>query len=332
MFTPTYMTLFLNRIESSKVEQEISMSLEQGMHPVLLHDGRLATSANLVSATTVDVRHATPQILESFKDGQVKIIYACDRDDLGRPYIEKLIEMGLKYYPTLTATPIGYISGNSLAQETLTTEYTKQALNKYDKWDFGPWDFVNLIQAIETTSNISGIYVEVGCFRGSSAGAVLSYATKKGLSLNCFFLDVFEGFDYPEAHSSSDAIWDGTHSTEGYEAVKERIEAYVLHDPDISVNVLRSNIITDSLPPEITDGGIRVANLDVDMYEAVAAGLHKLAPHINHGGILICEDAGHTPLLIGARVALDQFMASELGNKFIRLDLQSGQSFLIRVR
>jgi hypothetical protein len=49
------------------------------------------------------------------------------------------------------------------------------------------------------------------------------------------------------------------------------------------------------------------------------------------GGIMICEDAGHTPALIGARLALDNFLKSEQGKFFIPVHMTSGQVFLIRV-
>jgi hypothetical protein len=79
----------------------------------------------------------------------------------------------------------------------------------------------------------------------------------------------------------------------------------------------------------IVNEGIAVANLDVDMYEAVAAGLRKIAPHMLTGGILVLEDAGHTPLLIGAKLALEEFLRDPMGQRFMPLVMGSGQTFLI---
>ena len=66
------------------------------------------------------------------------------------------------------------------------------------------------------------------------------------------------------------------------------------------------------------------------MYDAVKSGLFKLAPKIVKNGILICEDSGHTPLLLGARVALNEFLESESGKGFISIHMESGQTFLIK--
>jgi hypothetical protein len=48
------------------------------------------------------------------------------------------------------------------------------------------------------------------------------------------------------------------------------------------------------------------------------------------GGILIVEDPGHTPLLIGACAALDLFLQTETGRKFTLIYMRSGQYFLVR--
>jgi hypothetical protein len=93
--------------------------------------------------------------------------------------------------------------------------------------------------------------------------------------------------------------------------------------------VLKSNIITDELPPELDN--IVVANLDVDQLEAIFAGLKRLAPRIVIGGILIVEDPGHTPQLIGALAALELFLRSALAQDFLPIYMRSGQYFLIRV-
>jgi hypothetical protein len=48
------------------------------------------------------------------------------------------------------------------------------------------------------------------------------------------------------------------------------------------------------------------------------------------GGIMICEDAGHTPALVGAALALEQFLDSDLGAGFTPVHMTSGQTFLVR--
>jgi hypothetical protein len=50
------------------------------------------------------------------------------------------------------------------------------------------------------------------------------------------------------------------------------------------------------------------------------------------GGILIVEDPGHTPALIGSRLALQEFMDSPDAAAFTPVYMESGQTLLIRDR
>jgi hypothetical protein len=95
----------------------------------------------------------------------------------------------------------------------------------------------------------------------------------------------------------------------------------------LSVTVEKLNIITDELPKNVEQ--IAVANIDVDMYEAVLASLNKLAPLMAKSGIIIVEDPGHTPGLIGARVALERFLRNNCN--FMPLYMESGQTLLISI-
>ena len=257
------------------------------------------------------------------------VIVATENDDTVLPYIQYFIAHNIKFLPVWVTTPAGYITSNSLAREVLEAEFLRQTSEGFAKWDHGPHDFVNLIQALEATSDLNGCYVEVGCFNGSSSCAVLQYAKAANIKCDFYFFDVFEGFNYDEALNSSDLVWAGSHTSNGLDIVRQRIEK-LRYRTDCELVVDKKNIISDELPLEVIERGIRVANLDVDLYEAVFSGLNRLAPHIVPGGILICEDYGHTPLLIGANLAVVQFMQSDQGKSFTKIDMQSGQTFLVK--
>ncbi|MDB6020165.1 MAG: hypothetical protein JWQ04_22 [Pedosphaera sp.] len=256
-------------------------------------------------------------------------LYACDSDETGAPFIEQIISRGGTFIPVYDATPSLYVHDNNIARKVLEAEYVEQRAAGFAKWDFGPHDFINLIQAIDVTARLEGDYLEIGCFRGSSGCAALRYMREIGLRRNCYFLDVFEGFEYSQAKSSADAYWAGTHQTEGKAEVEKRLRKYERPESGPRVVVAKSNVIDDALPSTIK--GICVANIDVDLYEAVLAAMQKVAPLIVKGGIMIVEDPGHTPLLIGARVALNHFLKTPAAAGFLPLYMQSGQVFLIRM-
>jgi hypothetical protein len=141
---------------------------------------------------------------------------------------------------------------------------------------------------------------------------------------------VFDGFEYDAAKQSADAIWAGTHATEGREVVEQRLKRHERPRDGLNVFVRRHNIVEEAIPAELDQ--IAVANIDVDLYEAVLAGMVKVAPRMTVGGIMIVEDPGHTPALVGARIALEELLATEPARRFTPIHMESGQTFLIRRR
>jgi hypothetical protein len=273
-------------------------------------------------ATPADI---TPEFLAQFNPRRSHVLYGVECSSDGLPAMEKIVAAGFKFSP-FGGAPVGsYAYDNSAALATVVRQFVAQTMAGYAKFEDpgSKEDFINLCQALETTRDVPGAVVEIGCFRGSSSSVMLDYAKHTGLDRQFYFFDTFDGFSYEEARASADAMWQGTHATEGQAVVQSRLEAVGYP----KLRVLKANIITDDLPAEI--GPIAVANVDVDLYEAVAAGLRKVADRIPSGGIIICEDAGHTPALIGARLALLEFMRSPQGKRFTQVFLASGQAFLI---
>ncbi len=269
-----------------------------------------------------------PNIIDKYDPVNTLFIYACDSDDLGLPFIKKVVALGAKFYPLSAGQPASYINNNNLAREILEQEWIDQENEGFAKFYSGVYDFVNIIQAIDLTRQLNGDFVEIGCFRGSSGRVAVRYMNNIQLPRKCYFLDVFEGFTYEAANQSSDTFWKDTHKTEGIDVVASRLKKYELPQIGLTVDVIKNNIIEDPLPSEI--GNIAVANIDVDLYEAVKVALFKIAPKILPGGIMIAEDPGHTPRLVGARLALDDFLNSELSKSFTPIYMESGQWFFLK--
>ena len=92
--------------------------------------------------------------------------------------------------------------------------------------------------------------------------------------------------------------------------------------------LIESNICRDCLPESIKQ--IVVCNIDVDLYDATRAALQKVAPLIVKSGIIICEDPTSTPPLAGALLAMEEFLKTEMGKKFMKI-LAGGQYLLIKI-
>jgi hypothetical protein len=183
-----------------------------------------------------------------------------------------------------------------------------------------------LCQAAELTRSIPGDFVEVGVFSGSSALVSLLHMRSIGVQRRCYLLDTYTGFTYESAKSSSDMIWGGTHLQEKGPSI-DRIEALMAHTGQ-ETHVVPNNICTDPLPSEIKS--IALANIDVDLYDAIASALNKVGELMAVRGIMVVEDPTGVPGLYGAYLAMSDFLETELGKKFVAVRTTT-QYFLVRV-
>ncbi|HIS36625.1 TPA: class I SAM-dependent methyltransferase [Candidatus Scatousia excrementigallinarum] len=268
----------------------------------------------------IDICHViSVSDISSLQDKENTIfVLAYNQDFSGILAIKELQKYNLKYlsieqYGTPQAR---YYHINENAYKTLLEESNNNPLQH-----FCPGDFENIFQALETTKNLEGDYVEIGTFQGASARATLNYRNKSNINKKCYFIDTYEGFSYAEAQNSQDMLWSNTHTETSIEKVNNYLADYDNYE------LIKSNIIQDELPEKIKN--ICAANIDVDMYEAVKAALYKVKDRLVKNGIVIAEDYGHTPALIGAQKAVDEFL-DENPDEFIPIYLHSGQMFLIK--
>ncbi|QWV92456.1 TylF/MycF family methyltransferase [Geomonas oryzisoli] len=217
----------------------------------------------------------------------------------------------LKFYPTSR-----YFHRNDLARTIL------QAEQQLDLPKFEVADYENLIQAIDITRHVVGDYVEIGVYQGRSAHLALKYMKASECPRKSFFIDVFDGFTYPSASTSPDALWVNFCQDTSVEFVSN----FLCEFEDIEI--LKLDIIDGTVPASIKS--IAVCNIDVDMYEAVLAALLKTAPLMSQGGIIVVEDQGHTPALAGGYLAVCEFLETDMAKEFIPIHMGSGQMFLIR--
>jgi hypothetical protein len=252
------------------------------------------------------------------------VIYCVEHAQDGLPIIKFCLNSSIKFLPVGGPATGGYVYDDKICRETIEDEFIFQKIHGFCYVE--PNDFVNLAQALKYTNHIPGDVVEVGVFRGSSGSFMLEYSRRADLKPKTFnFFDAWDQFKYPEATKSVDAIWANTHSTEDVSIISNRLTSRAGNN---NVTVRKLNIISDNIPSTIHS--VSLANIDVDLYEAVLFALFKLAPLMSIGGIMICEDAGHSPMLVGARYALEQFITSEYANKFTVVHMSSSQVFLIK--
>ncbi len=301
--------VFRDRISRGKMI--LSMKVFQERYPE--YNGFLFTD---VQGLENDFKVYNKDDIKSMNPDTDMAILAYNQDYVALDLIDELNKYNIKYYAAIQSFPHArYFHTDENALKVLDEEAVS------DSWHFCPVDFENIFQAIKASNTLEGDYVEIGTFKGDSASAALNYMKKTGINKRAYFIDTYEGFNYEQAFKSNDTFWKKGHTNTSYDNVKERLSKYD------NANVVKGNIISDELPAEIEK--ICVANIDVDLYEAVKAALYKVKDKVVKNGIIIAEDYGHTPTLIGGQKAVDEFI-EENKNDFIPLYMNSGQMFLIK--
>lgn len=307
----TMKDIYIKRINKYKIDQNINKLLEKNSYVIyLLTD--LEESFDKCQVISID------DIKAINKSDDTIFLIAYNQDYLAINAIKELQKLNAKYYALEQyGTPQArYYHINEYAYKTLIEEFNNKPLKH-----FCPGDFENIFQAIEATKNLDGDFVEIGTFQGASAHATLNYLSKIKINRKCYFIDTYEGFTYEEAQTSEDMLWKNSHIDTSIERVREYLSDYD------NFELIKANIIQEELPDNVKN--ICVANIDVDMYDAVKSALYKVKDRIVKNGIIIAEDYGHTPALIGAQKATDEFL-EENPNEFIPIYLHSGQMLLIK--
>ena len=242
--------------------------------------------------------------------------------------MDKIINYQGKFIIHKNYNKNNYIHTNQFCKLALQSTYRKRhSISHFNEIVHG-----NICQAIEQTKHLDGDYVEIGVYKGGSALTALNYMKYSGIKKKSYFLDTFDGFDYEEAIKSSETHWEKNnehHKLWGPEKTIEIINNLLKNQcPNQDFELIQNNICNQQLPSSIKK--IAVANVDVDLYDASIIAFNKVAEKIVKGGIIIAEDPPATPALIGAYYAMEKFLKTDMGKKFMKLHLL-GQYFLIKI-
>lgn len=317
------LTIYEPQSDSTK---DLSPAAFPGKRPYILTDQKVSDGVIAKIGGTL-LASVDGLSADEIANGVFYIYFGCDSDVL--PSLKKIKAAGGTYVPHLNFSKTEYRFVNRMANDAM--RQTWSMADKVSHLYAGIHE--NICEALDVTAKLSGHYVEIGVYRGGSALTALNYLEAQYRTLGikprkAWLLDTYEGFNYDEAKESSDAIWADTHHLYGRDATMAHIRATMSHIT-VPFELVAGNICVDALPAEIDR--ISVANIDVDMYEPTLAALHKVADLIEPGGLIIAEDATSTPGLYGALMAMDEFLASESGQRFCKL-FKGGQYFLVKVR
>jgi len=255
------------------------------------------------------------------------VLFTCDSDAYGA--LLRIVKGGGRFRSPKIYRKVDYRFANRRAFDALRKTWS--IAERLSHLDAAPHE--NICEALELTRGVSGDYVEVGVYMGGSAVTALNYLDlleQDGAApRRAWLFDTFDGFNYAEAETSADQNWFASHKLMGVEKTMSYIHETIRNFAHARspFELVACNICADPLPEKL--GAISVLNVDVDMYEATAAALKRLAPQVSSGGIVVCEDPTATPALYGAYLAMREFLEGEEGRNFTSI-LKPGGYFLMK--
>jgi hypothetical protein len=315
-------SLFLNSWDREKATPEYWRALGYQIY--------LVTDLVLPKNTLDKFTGVLPSVLNLTKDDIAQSVFFCvfETDDSAVVNIRKIISEGGYFVPHLDPTNTPFRFSNRGVLDVLKKTWGQK--DDVSHLDINIHE--NLCEALELTKNIEGDVLEIGVYKGGSALTLLNYldhlatTDSKQFLKKVYLLDTYIGFDYAQAKTSPDQIWDGTHWINN---AKEQMRAIGQTLQGISTPFIMKecNICVDQIPSEIHK--LSLVNIDVDMYEPTRDALNKVAPLVQPGGVILVEDATSTPALYGALVAMQDFLENGVGQEFLCLH-KVGQYMLIR--
>ena len=168
---------------------------------------------------------------------------------------------------------------------------------------------LNLNQVFK--DGIPGDLVELGVYKGNSAGILADFARRHGRHV--FLFDTFAGFDERDLQGI-----DSEHPVQFGDTSLAGVQSLVGTDGVTYAQGFFPESTSKIAMPE----QIAVAHIDCDLYGPMKAGLEGFYPRLAPGGLMLLHDysSGHWP---GATRAIDEFFR-DLPEKPILLPDKSG--------
>jgi len=180
-------------------------------------------------------------------------------------------------------------------------------------------DAYDLFQCLKHVERIDGDIIEFGSYQGHSGLLIAEFIRRKSLNKRLYLCDTFEGF--PEERYGIDKRWNSTHQVD-FLKVRALFRLYQF------VELVKGEF--QKTVDHISSDMFSLAMIDCDSYRSTKFVADFVYPKLVRGGILVFEDYGHHALL-GARRAVDEFLADMQGCVFSMFSFFSGIKVVVKI-
>jgi hypothetical protein len=156
------------------------------------------------------------------------------------------------------------------------------------------------------TKNVDGDVLEVGCYLGGTAALSRHFLDGIGSTKTYMVVDTFEGF-VPDQWAQDEAAGTSADLARHFSSNSVELTRWVLNRHGASEVKISPGDIT-KMPDESLPSHLSACLLDVDLSEPSYAGLKRLYPRLESGGIILVDDCDQETEY-KARVGYERFMS-----------------------
>ena len=172
--------------------------------------------------------------------------------------------------------------------------------------------FEDLLEILDGALAVQGDLIECGSSRCGTTVFIAQFLARRGERRKIYACDSFEGFDREEFRSEKalglTTVPETVFTSTSYEYVVRKIRRLGFEDRVIPI----PGYFRETLPTLTRSLELCLGFVDCDLRKSVSYCAEQLWPRLNPGGILIFDDY-RSPDFRGARLAIDEFVASHQG-------------------
>lgn len=178
---------------------------------------------------------------------------------------------------------------------------------------------------LKNLRDMPGDFCELGCWRGLSAYQTAHYIRRSHPGAHFCILDSFEGLSEYKTEDKAGTPYD-------YEIMRK---ALVCPEDIVKQNLREFDFISyhkgwiPSQFHEVAERQFCWVHVDVDLYEPIRDSIEFFYPRLLTRGIMVFDDYGSAQFP-GAKLAVDEFLATRKVGEVFFLPLTSGQAFLVK--
>ena len=171
---------------------------------------------------------------------------------------------------------------DSLFSEIYNIMKTNTLVDIYRCWEI--WESVG-----QVVKSIPGDVLEVGVWKGGTAGIIASRLAKADSSRTVYLADTFEGV--VKAGQNDSVYVGGEHKDTSIPEVEDLLKNRL----KVSNFQILKGIFPEDTGAQIENKTFALAHIDVDVYQSTKDIFNWVWPRMSKGGIVLFDDYGYTP-------------------------------------